>query len=59
MDTHPAAGIVNAVNVSSAFSASTSGSSTTYTLKTNCNVVYTQATSASNPPTVAVTTSGC
>lgn len=54
-----AAGIVNAVNVSSSFSSSTSGSATTYTLKTNCTAVYTQASSANSPPTVALTTSGC
>ncbi|KTD05583.1 type II secretion system protein [Fluoribacter gormanii] len=54
-----AAGIVNAMNVSSAFAVSTSGTSTTYTLKTNCTVVYTQATSATTPPTVAVNTGGC
>lgn len=54
-----AAGIVNAVSISSAFSSSSSGSATTFTLKTNCTIVYTQATSASVPPTVVLTTSGC
>lgn len=54
-----AAGIVNAVNVSSAFTAATSGSTTTFTLKTNCTVTYTQAASTTAPPTVATTVSGC
>ena len=54
-----AAGIVNAVSVSSAFASTTAGSSTTFTLKNNCTVVYTQATSANVPPTIVITSSGC
>lgn len=54
-----AAGIVNAVTVSSAFVATTAGNVTTYTLKTNCTVTYTQATSAAVPPAVVVNPSGC
>lgn len=65
-DANPAAsagGIGNVVNTSSAFSVSYAGSAATYTfagtVKTNCNVVYTQATNASTPATVVATTSGC
>lgn len=54
-----ASGINNAVNVSSTFTVTTTATTSTYTLKTNCRVVYTQATSVSVPPSVVTTTSGC
>ena len=54
-----AVGITSAVSFSSAFTPSTVGSSTTFTLKLNCKVVYTQATSTTTPPTVVVTSTGC
>ncbi len=54
-----AAGIANAVNISSAFASTSTANTRTYTLKTNCTVVYTQATNASSPPTIVITSSGC
>lgn len=58
---YPAAtgGITNAVNVSSAFTVAPGATSTTFTLQTNCLVTYTQATSATVPPTIVLTTTGC
>lgn len=58
---YPAAtgGIANAVSVSSAFTVAPGASSTTFTLQTGCLVTYTQATSATTPPTITLTTTGC
>lgn len=53
-------GIINAVNVSSAFSTTGStATAATFTLRPNCTVVYTAATSLTTPPTVVLNTTGC
>ncbi|HEC19498.1 MAG TPA: type II secretion system protein [Gammaproteobacteria bacterium] len=53
------ADIDNALNFSTDFTFAATGTSSTFTLQTNCLVTYNEATSATVPATASVTVSGC
>lgn len=53
------ASIDDAINFSSDYTFAAAGTSSTFTLQTNCLVTYNEATSATAPATAATTVTGC